>query len=143
MKTLTSANSVFALAITGLYPSPQILKGYTTDDAFTSEVVENAETMQGLDGRLSAGFIFNPTKQLITLQADSDSLDVFNNWVLAMKATREVLVANASVYLPAINKKYVMTRGFLTSHTAIPDVKKLLQPVKYQITWEQVAGASV
>ena len=140
MKTLTSANSVFAIAITGLYPSPQVLKGYTTDDAFSTEAVESAETMQGLDGRLSGGFIFNPVKQTITLQSDSDSLDVFNNWALAMQASREVLIASASIYLPAINKKYVLNRGFLTSHTPIPDVKKLLQPVKYQITWENVVG---
>ncbi len=142
MKTLTAANSIFALAITGLYPSPQVLSGYTTDDAFAAEAVEINETMQGLDGHLSAGFIFVPTKQTITLQADSDSYDVFNNWVLAMKASREVLVANATIALPAVGKKYVLTRGFLTSHTPFPDVKKLLQPLKFVITWEQIVGAN-
>jgi hypothetical protein len=143
MQTITAANSVFALAITGLYTSPQILQGYATDDGFTTEAVENAEVVMGLDGHMSAGFIFNPIKQTVTLMPDSPSLDIFNNWSLAQLASREVLVANASISLPAIGKKYVMTRGFLTSHKPIPDVKKLLTAVQYQITWNTIVGASI
>jgi hypothetical protein len=137
-KTITAANSVFALTITGLYPAPQILHGYAADDAFSTDALESAETVMGLDGHLSGGYIFNPIKQTIVLMPDSDSLDVFNNWSLAQLASREVLVANASISLPAIGKKYVLTRGFLTSHKPIPDVKKVLQSVPYQITWGSV-----
>lgn len=143
MKTITAANSVFALAITGLYASPQVLQGYAADDGFTTEAVENAEVVMGLDGHMSAGFIFNPVKQTIMLMPDSPSLDIFNNWALAQLASREVLVANASISLPAIGKKYVLTRGFLTSTTPVPDVKKVLAAVKYMITWNTVVGASI
>lgn len=143
MSTITAANSIFALTITGLYPAPQVLHGYAADDAFTTDALESAETVMGLDGHLSGGFIFNPVKQTIVLMPDSDSLDVFNNWSLAQMASREVLVANASISLPAIGKKYVLTRGFLTSHKPIPDVKKVLQSVQYQITWGSVAGAGI
>ncbi|HEV2540194.1 MAG TPA: hypothetical protein VGU03_10855 [Frateuria sp.] len=141
MQTITAANSVFALAITGLYPSPQILHGYAADDCFSTEDVEIVETVMGVDGHLSGGFIFNPTKQVIVLMPDSDSLEIFNNWALAMKATQEVLIANATVSLPAIGKKYVATRGFLTKYKPIPDVKKVLQPVRYEITWNTIVGA--
>lgn len=143
MQTITAANSVFALAITGLYPAPQVLQGYAADDGFTTEAIENAEVVMGLDGHMSAGFIFNPVKQTIVLMPDSPSLDIFNNWALAQLAAREVMVANASISLPAIRKKYVLTRGFLTSTTPVPDVKKVLQPVRYQITWNTVAGAAL
>jgi hypothetical protein len=143
MKTLTAANSVFALTITGLYPAPQVLHGYAADDAFATDALESAETVMGLDGHLSGGYVFNPVKQTIVLMPDSASLDVFNNWSLAQMASREVLVANASISLPAIGKKYVLTRGFLTSHKPIPDVKKVLQSVQYQITWGSVAGAGI
>lgn len=142
-KTITAANSVFALAITGLYPAPQTLHGYAADDAFATEAVETAETVMGIDGHLSGGFIFNPVKQTIVLMPDSTSIDIFNNWSLAQLASREVLIANASISLPAIGKKYVLTRGFLTSHKPIPDVKKVLQAVQYQITWGNVAGANL
>src|SRR6185312_16410010 len=82
MSTITAANSVFALTITGLYPAPQILHGYAADDAFSTNAVETAETVMGLDGHLSGGFIFNPVKQTIVLMPDSASLDAFNNWSL-------------------------------------------------------------
>ncbi len=143
MSTITAANSVFALAITGLYPSPQVLQGYAADDGFSTDAVENAETVMGLDGHLSGGFVFNPIKQTIILMPDSASLVVFNNWSLAQLASREVLIANASITLPATGQKFVLTRGFLTSHKPIPDVKKVLQSVQYQITWGSVVGAPV
>lgn len=143
MATITAANSIFALTVTGLYAAPQVLHGYAADDAFSTDALESAETVMGLDGHLSGGYIFNPIKQTIVLMPDSASLDVFNNWSLAQLASREVLVANASISLPAIGKKYVLTRGFLTSHKPIPDVKKVLQAVQYQITWGNVAGANI
>lgn len=143
MSTITSANSVFALAITGLYPSPQILQGYAADDTFSTEAVENAEVVQGIDGHLSGGFVFNPIKQTITLMPDSPSIIIFNNWALAQLAAREVLVANASISLPSIGMKYVLTRGFLTSSKPIADAKKTLQAMPYQITWGSVVGAPI
>lgn len=143
MQTITAANSVFALAITGLYPSPQTLHGYAADDGFTTEALESAEVVMGLDGHMSGGYVFNPVKQTITLMPDSASLDVFNNWALAQMAAREVLVANASISLPSIGKKYVLTRGFLTSSKPIVDVKKVLAPVSYQITWNTIVGAAI
>lgn len=141
MSTITSANSVFALSITGLYLSPQTLQGYATDDGFSTEAIEVAETVMGLDGHLSGGFVFNPYKQGVTLMPDSPSIEIFNNWALAQKAGREVLIANGSITLPATGMKYVMTRGFLTSFKPIPDVKKVLQSQQYQITWGSIIGA--
>lgn len=143
MLTITSANSVYALAITGLYPSPQILQGYGADDGFTTDALESSEVVMGLDGNLSGGYIFTPVKQVITLMPDSPSLDVFNNWSLAMLASREVLIANAAISLPSIGKKYVLTRGFLTSGKPIPDAKKVLAAVQFTITWGRVVGASI
>jgi hypothetical protein len=143
MSTITAANSVFALAITGLYDSPQILQGYAADDMFQTEAVENAEVVQGIDGHLSGGFVFNPIKQTITLMPDSPSIAIFSNWSLAQLAAREVLIANASISLPAIGKKYILTRGFLTSGKPLPDGKKVLQAMPFQITWGTVVGAPI
>jgi hypothetical protein len=143
MSTITSANSVFALTITGLYTSPQILQGYATDDGFSTEAIEVAETVMGLDGHLSGGYVFNPYKQGITLMPDSPAIEIFNNWALAQQAVKEVLIANAAITLPATGKKYVLTRGFLTSFKPIPDVKKVLQSQQYQITWGSIVGAPV
>lgn len=138
--TITAANSVFSLTVNNLYPTPQKLGGYAADDAFTSEAVELAEVVMGVDGKQSAGFVFNPTKQTITLMPDSPSIVIFETWKNTMRTVREVFPANATILMPSIKRKYTLTNGILTSAKALPDVKKLLQANAYIISWELVVG---
>lgn len=142
-KTITSANAQFALAIAGLYPAPQILQGYAAEDAFSTGDISNAQTVRGVDGKMSAGFVFADLSQTITVMPDSPSLLVFNNWTVAQLAAREVLIASATIILPSISMKYVLTKGVLTMGKPIPDVKRVLQAVGYQITWESIVGAQI
>jgi len=143
MSTITSANSSFAIIVPGVYSAPQSIQGYATDDAFTAEAVEKVEAMMGIDGKLSAGYIFNPYKMTITLQADSASLALFTNWQLAQDAVREVIAASATIIIPSIGFKYAMSNGYLTRFQAMPEAKKTLGPPKFEITWEKIIGAKV
>lgn len=140
-KTLTSANSALALAIVGLYNTPQVIQGYSTDDAFTASDISPVETAMGVDGLLSAGYTPVPYALDITLQADSLSNDVFDNWMEAMRSAREVYVAQGSIYLPSTQAKYALNKGFLTSHNPMPGAKKILQPRKFTITFESISKA--
>jgi hypothetical protein len=141
MRTLTSANSSFALAVPPAIAAPQLLKGYATDDTFMVEAVEEAQVLMGVDGKLSGGFVFNPFKMTITLQADSESNDLFSIWSAYQRATKEVAVASATIILPSVSKKFICSKGFLTSKAPFPDAKKILQPRRYQITWELIIEA--
>lgn len=141
MSSITSANSVFMLGVNTVYPVPQLMQGYATDDAFSIEAVEPAEIKMGVDGKLSAGFVFMPVKLSITLQADSASVLLFDAWYAAQKALSDVYFANGLIRLPGIARSYVLTNGVLTSYMPIPDAKKTLDPLKYTITWESVVGA--
>lgn len=143
MKTITAANSVFLLAVAGVFPVAQQLQGYAADAAFSFDSVEPAETVMGVDGKLSAGFVPFPTIQSISIMPDSDSLSIFETWLAAMKTAREVFFADATIILPAIGRKYAMSHGVLTAAKTAPDVKKVLQAVEYKITWESVAPAFV
>ena len=143
MSTITSANSSVAIIVPGVYSAPQSIQGYATDDAFTAEAVEKVEAMMGIDGKLSAGYIFNPYKMTITLQADSASLALFTNWQLAQDAVREVIAASATIIIPSIGFKYAMSNGYLTRFQAMPEAKKTLGPPKFEITWEKIIGAKV
>ena len=136
--TITSANSVFTLVVAGLFPAPVQLKGYASDKAFTTEAVDLAEVQMGVDGRMTAGFVPNPVKQTITLQADSPSKDIFTAVIQAMKAAREVFYISGSISLPSTGESFALTRGILTNAKQIPDAQKVLQPVDYVITWESV-----
>lgn len=142
-KTLTAANSVFMLAIPGLYPVPQKIEGYATDEAVDTEQVESAEVMKGVDGRTSAAWIPTLKKQTITIQPDSPSYVIFLNWMQANETARDHYHANATLALPSVGFKFNMTEGVLSKHTPIPGIKKILQPMKFEITWSEVTGAEV
>jgi hypothetical protein len=141
MSTLTSANSVFALAIANLYPVPQLLQGYAVDDAFTFDDISPTETQMGVDGKLSGGFTPQPTIVSIMLQADSPSCQVFDDWQSMQKSNRDVFVATGLITLSGTGQKYTMQRGFLTSYSPAPGSKKILQPRKFVITFQDVNPA--
>ena len=136
--TITSANSVFTIVIAGLFPTPVQLQGYASDKAFTTEALDMAEVQMGVDGRMTAGFVPNPTKQTITLQADSPSKDIFTALIQATKTAREVFYISGTIALPSTGESFTLTRGILTNAKQIPDAQKVLQPVDYVITWESV-----
>jgi len=140
-RTLTSANSIILLTITGLYSSPQRIQGFSADDISGTDAVSPAQTSMGLDGRLSAGFVPVPVVQNITLQSDSLSNDIFENWIEAEKAVREKYACAGVLIIPSTQRKYSMTRGFLTSYPPTPELRNIVQPRRYSVTWEKVSPA--
>ncbi|MBI1213622.1 MAG: hypothetical protein GC190_19360 [Alphaproteobacteria bacterium] len=135
--SLTAANCVFTLAVTGLFP-PVRLQGFATDDVFATNAMASAEAQMGVDGKLSAGFVYVPVEQSITLQGDSISNDIFDTWWRSQTTAAELFPAVGLIVVPAIRKQYAMNKGFLTSFPPLPDAKKLLQPRKFGITWESI-----
>lgn len=142
MATLTAANSVLTITAAGLFTAPQRIQGYATDDAFASDAVEFVESMMGVDGNLSFGFTPVPTKLNIMLQADSDSVDVFDTIAQSMKTAREVIIIGAQVLLPGTRRRYTFVKGAMTTYTSLPAVKKVLQPLAYSFTFEVVTAAN-
>ena len=141
MTSLTSANAVLLLTIDGVYSSPQQLQRFATDDIFDVDAVQSAETAMGVDGYLSAGFVWNEKVQRITLQADSPSNTIFETWNSAMESSQEVFACSGSITLKSVNRKFTMIRGILTSYAPIPSGKKILQPRTYAITWQKISPA--
>ena len=141
--TITSANAVYMLSVSGLFSTPIQLQGFSADDIFTTGPLASAETIMGLDGNLSGGFVFVPVVQNISLQADSASNGIFDQWWAAQQQAREVYIANGIITLTSIGTKWNMTRGFLTSYPPIPDAAKTLRPRRFAITWNQLAAVPV
>jgi hypothetical protein len=136
--TITSANSIFTIAALSLFPIPVALQGYATDKAFATEALELAETLMGVDGVMSAGYVPNPVKQTITLQADSPSKIVFDTIIEATKAQQDIFWLSGAIVLPSTGEVYVMSRGTITTVKQIPDAQKMLQPVDYVVTWQSI-----
>lgn len=139
---ITSSNATFLLGITGLFPAPVRLQGFAAEDIFDSQPLQVGETSMGVDGKLSGGFVFNPTEMGISLQADSTSMFIFEQWYAQEKIARDKFPAFATILLPTLGKKWSLSRGFLINYPVLPDAKKTLQPRKFTIRWEDASPAS-
>ena len=137
--TITSANSVFILSAPDLYPAGVAIQGYATDKAFATEALAIAETMMGVDGKLTGGYTPTPVKQTITLQADSPSKSIFDAIVRTTRQTGDIMYLNAVINLPGPGEAYTLANGILTSAKQMPDAQKVLQAQEYVITWESVS----
>ena len=137
MASLTTINSSYAITVPGLFGAPVILGGYDVDDAFTSEAVDRAEVKVGVDNRKSQGLIAFLFTQSITLQADSPSNAIFDAIVDAERALMDTLSIVGTIVIPALRVRYTLNNGTLKNSMLMPDAKKILQPRKYTIIYEQ------
>ena len=143
MPSLTGATAAIQLSITNLFDNPQQIQGFAADDVFSTTPIKSVETLMGVDGIMSAGFVFVEIPQTFSVQADSDSASLFDDWFNAQQVAEDVYFANAVIYLKALGLKWTMTRGVLSSYAPIPDVKKLIQPRKFEITWNKMQPSPV
>lgn len=140
-RTLTGANAVISLSAPDVFGAPVQLQGFAADDVFSSEALQSAETLMGVDGVLSAGFVYVPAPQNYMLQGDSLSVDFFETlWAQQQQNATVYRLSGLTTLLP-VQKKYTMTNGVLTNYTPISDVKKLIQPRRFTVTWESIQPA--
>jgi hypothetical protein len=142
MPSITGATAIVTIAIPNLFSTPQQLQGFATDDVFTTSELESAEVMMGVDGVLSAGFVYVPVEQHFALQADSASIALFDTWWATQQQVQDLYYAQGVTILKAIGKKWAMTRGVLRRYKPTPDAKKLLQPQRFMITWQSILPAA-
>lgn len=133
---ITSANSTLTIVVTGLVPVPFNVQGYAADDAFATDSIDVADTMMGVDGKMSAGYTPVIVPLTVTLQADSASISVFDTWLGAQESSRQIFTAVATLTLPSVGKSYLFTKGVLKTVKKFPDGKKVLQPVQYVMHFE-------
>ena len=141
MSTLTGANASFTLSIPGVFTIPQPLQGFATDDSFATASIKRAEVLIGVDGIASGGFVNVLVPQTITLQSDSISCDLFDQWDAAQQALGDVVNASGTIILPSLGKKWDLVNGFLTDFKPIGDVKRLIGPRTFGLTWEGLTVA--
>lgn len=136
--SISAANAIYMLGISSIFPAVQQLQGFSADDIFSTDPIDTAELSMGVDGKLSAGFVYTMIPQTITLQADSDSNNLFDAWWGAEQVAGDKFSCFGTIALPGLSKVWVLTNGFLTSYSPIPDAKKTLQPRKFGITWNLI-----
>ena len=139
--SLTSANAVLQLSVPGLFDTAQQLQGFSSDDIFDVEAVRRAETLMGVDGYLSGGFVWEEVKQTITFQGDSPSINIIDQWDQAQLAQQDVYPAHMTVILTGVQTQWTCSNGYLMSWVVIPSAKKLIQPRRLMISWNNTSPA--
>lgn len=140
---ITSANAVLILSAQGVFNTPQQIQGFASDDVYSVDPLEIAETSMGVDGQLSAGFVYNPVKVGYSLQAGSASIAIFDALYIQSRKTQSIYFLNGSITLKSTGVKYSLVNGVLTTYATMPDGGKILKPRKFNITWESVSPAAI
>jgi hypothetical protein len=140
--TLTSANAAMVATVEALYPQAINLQGFSADDAWDPEAVENGEYSYGIDGRLSAGFVFNEVPLAVTFQADSPTLPYFENVWQYEFSNRTKLQWDLTITATALGRRYEYKQGYMRSYKA-PAGKKILQPAVGNFIFAQLQISNI
>jgi hypothetical protein len=141
MGTITSADVTLTLYQPILFPTPQQIQGFSADDIFDIPAIKSIEATMGVDGVLSAGFVFVAINWMVTLQADSASNLIFDTIWTQQQATRSTYPLSGFIKIPSVATKITLTTGFLESYK-LPSGKKTLQPRQYGMLFQNVAPAA-
>lgn len=142
MGTLTSANAVFTLTAAGLYTTPQQIQGFGVDDAFETAEVENAEIVLGVDAVMSVGWLPVLNKLSVTLQANSESMPFFDRVYQTENQNMEKIRLDGVISIPSTGQTFTLIKGYQSKFVPTPPAKKILQPRKFEITFQTIASAN-
>lgn len=142
-RSLTAADAVIILSFPDVFSAPFQLQGFAADDVFNTDAIDIAETSMGVDGRLSAGYVPREVPQNYMLQADSPSIDRFEQIYAAQVAGRVIFRCTGTIMLRSTEKTYSGSNGVLSNYTPTPAAKKILQPRAFRVTWESLLPAPI
>lgn len=141
--SITSADCILMLGVTDLFAIPQQIQEFEVDDAFEAEAIKMAEIKMGVDGKMSAGMVFEPVVMPIVIQADSVSVGFFETWGTTNRAQRASFEAFGVIRQPSLGRSYALTKGILTEYSPFAGVKRVLSARRFSVTWESVTGAPI
>ena len=143
MANITSANASLSFVVPGIFASGVFMQDFAVDEMFSAEAVDVCETMMGVDGILSAGWIPAIRKLEVTLMAGSPSATFFDAWAQQNDALKTVHFASGLLTLPAINTSYTLIQGVLKSYKPVPDAAKVLKPRKFGLEFQSIVPVQI
>lgn len=140
--SLTSANCVLQLAIAVIFPTPQQIQQFTTDNIYDAPSVRPTIVKMGVDGKQSSGFVFVSKEVTIDLMPNSPSNDIFDTWATQMEANEDVYECSGLITLKSTGRKFTLIDGSLTMYTPLPGAGQVLKDRKYGITFGKIIPAA-
>lgn len=140
--SITSANAIIQIAVSVIFPTPQQLQNFSTDNIYDAPSIAPNQVQMGVDGFQSAGKVFVSVPISYDLKADSQSNDFFDTWFSQEEAAQETFTANGLMVLKSVGKKFTLRNGSLTGYVPIPPGGKVLGSRRFEITWEKIIPAT-
>jgi hypothetical protein len=138
-KTITAGNVQFSLSIPDLGIGPVVLEGYAADDIFDVPSVSKTETVDGVDGNMSHGWVYSSTKMDIHIMPDSPSAAVFQQWAQAMDQRRDSVAGVATVIYPGLGATFSLSKVVLKDAPPMSSLKKVAQKLSYTLQIGNIA----
>lgn len=139
--TITSASAILQISVATLFTSPQQIQQFSADNIFETDEIEVGETSMGIDGVLSAGWVWNEVPWNISLQANSPSNALFDQWYQAEKTAQDKYAATGLVILKSIGTKFILSNGYLKRFSPIPSAAKTLRARRFGIVFNSINAA--
>jgi len=142
MASITSANAVYTISVPGVF-NPVQLQQFSVDEIYGTDAFDAAEVYIGVDGFLAGGFVYSIVMQNISLMADSDSCQYFDQWYSQSRATVDIYRADGIIILPSINKKYQLDNGILKTYSPVSDAGRTLKQRRFSIAWQNIVASII
>lgn len=135
---ITSANSTIILVAETVFPVGVQLMNFSTDQMFSADEVEIAQTRMGVDGGLAAGYTPNEKNVTITLEAGSPSTPYLELLWQTMEVNRTVYKVSLNCTVPSIGKNYIWSNGVLKRGNPVAQPKRILDPTSWGFTFSSL-----
>ena len=137
MPSISSANSVFTLAVPSLF-DVTTLQEWAADDAFDIEAATTAVTQMGVDGNFAWGYVPSATTMSLHFMASSASISLFEDWDAIEQQVLDKYPAQGHIQMPSTGKSWALVNGILQTVQRIPSAKRVLDPQPFTLVWGQV-----
>lgn len=162
-KSITSANSVLIItavsnnvavdisggtgiaaigALSGLLGVATTIEGWSANNFLSAGQQPSAEVQLGIDGLSHRGWVPSLLNVTINLFPDSPSQDYLENLFVIQKEMRETLLITGTLIIPALQKKYSLTKGALQAFTPLPGHGRVLQEQGSNFIFEKCIPAA-
>lgn len=136
--SITSANSSLVMNATAAGLTNVLCDEYAADAMFSTEAVTNAEIQFTADGKMKAGYVFNPQNFTLNIMPTSDFAAALDRISSYEKTALDKIQLNFVLSIPALDETYYFTNGVINTWGRAPSAARVLQPRVATFAFESI-----
>lgn len=134
---ITSANAKLILTCEELYPSGVELQMFSTNQAWSADALQVAETRMGVDGHMAAGYVPNIKTMTIQLEASSPSRRYMQTIQKAMITNQRLYKVSITAIIPSIGEQIIWSEGVMQNGAVTSTAARVMEPTSWVFHFEK------